>query len=144
MSRSVAQTVHLLDGTKIVVVDSSQDEAPVYALTRLGATLPKKTTPGPEHVFVVKQLAQPAAPGVSAKAGPPLMSLKLTRNEKGTFKQYWDEAKDGPKPVNPNAKKRVNSKKLADAAETPAKKAKEDKDVERITKAVIAALAAQK
>jgi hypothetical protein len=141
--------VHLLDGTKIIVVDqgAAEEGVAVYQVSRAGIPLPKKVEPGPEHLYTVKVMRPPLAIGEVAKPGPiKVETLKMVCNEKGRFKQYWNTEKDGPKPVNPNAKKRVKAPPAPDAA--PAKKSKKDAEEEEmanvIAAAVTAAMAAKK
>lgn len=159
MSRSVSQTVHLLTSDKkIIVVDpcvTAGTDVEVYQVSRIGTPLPKGTAPGPEHIYTVKMMRKPLLHDeAAAKSGSvKLDTLKLTRNEAGKFKQYWNAEKDGPKPTTTeNKKKRTKedipivvadqTTKTKKPRSATVKKTAEQKETERITKAVIAALAA--
>jgi hypothetical protein len=124
MSRSVAQTVHLLDGKKVVVIDPTHAEEGifVYQVTKFGVPLPKKGKAGPEHIY--------RARAVNGQEGVATQTIQLTKSEAGKYKQYWDPEKDGAKPVDPTKKKRE-------------RKTAADKDA-ALVETIVAALAADK
>lgn len=92
MSRSALQTVHLSDGSKVMLLDHTalEDGVFLYRVYEKGEILPKGVAPERKHVFRAK-LNYPA----SRKDLP--QTIELTRNEKGKYKQYTPQKAAGEK-----------------------------------------------
>lgn len=113
MSRSVIQTSHLADGSKILIFDQNQvtDDAPLYRVIRWGDILPKGDKPLPEHIHQIR----------AASKGAPKTTFAMTRNLDGKYKIYAPD----------KAKKNKVAKDASDTA-TKAKKAKPNTQAETI------------
>lgn len=129
-SRAALQTVHLLTGEKTLVLDPKQvaDDTLLLTVVAWGEVLPKGAKPTADHVHRLKPAYR--------KDRAEKKVYKMTRNEAGKFKHYWDTEKDGVKPVKPRKKRAVPAPATAVAdddggvhvveeAEKPAKKKKQ-------------------
>lgn len=121
MSRAIVQTVTLTDGaTKVFVLDRKQlpDGVKLYNVIKWGEPLPKGTTPGPEHIHIVKLIA--TADGTEANGE----RIKMTMNEAHKMKHFWDEAKDGPRPKRSRPAKKDAATTTTEATPTAVPKKK--------------------
>ncbi len=92
-SRAAVQTVHLLSGEKTLVLDTKQvpDDTILLTVVRWGEVLPKGVKPTQDHIHRLK-------PAYKKDQDGPATVYRMTRNEAGKFKHYWDPEKDGPRP----------------------------------------------
>jgi hypothetical protein len=127
--------VHLLDSRKALVVDVKQvpDDSILLRVVAWGEVLPKGAKPGPEHVHKAKFF------NTGNGTAPDKSVIRLTRNDKHKYKHYWDEDKDGPKPVKPKKKKTAEEAEIeAPPPPTASKKPKVAAAAEKKAKVVVA------
>ena len=144
MSRSLLKSVQLKDksGKAITGMVLDREAIPegteLFRISKYGEVLPKGTKPGPAHVHIIKSFAVPVPGDVSKKPDP--IVFRVTRSEKGVFKQFWDEKVDGPKPKKEKKAKTGND----DGEKKPKKKrTKEDEEEEDVDQAALMALLAK-
>lgn len=103
-SRAAIQTVHLLTGEKTLVLDPKQvpDDTTLLTVVHWGEVLPKGVKPTADHIHRVKPIFR------SDKNAPKVV-YRMTRNEAGKFKHYWDVEKDGPRPPGKPRKKKADA-----------------------------------
>lgn len=100
-SRAALQTVHLLTGEKTLVLDPKQvpDDTLLLTVVHWGEVLPKGAKPTADHIHRLK-------PAYKKDRDGPKTVYRMTRNEAGKFKHYWDVEKDGPRPPGKPRKKK--------------------------------------
>ncbi len=100
-SRAALQTVHLLTGEKTLVLDPKQvpDDTILLTVVHWGEVLPKGAKPTADHIHRLK-------PAYKKDRDGPKTVYRMTRNEAGKFKHYWDVDKDGPRPPGKPRKKK--------------------------------------
>lgn len=145
MSRSLLKSVQLKDKSGKAITGMVLDQGAIpdgtllFRISKYGEVLPKGTKPGPAHIHIIKSF-KISAPGDASKKPDPIV-FRVTRSEKGVFKQFWDEKVDGPKPK--KEKKAKTGDNDEEKKTKPKKRTKDEEEEEDADQAALMALLAK-